>query len=211
MKLATILHFFVTTAMLSAVTAVEAAEVRPEHAAAVQVVQRFDDAMLDTLQHSADLDYKARLERFKPNLEGTFDLPFMAEKAVGSYWEKLDDAERKRWVTAFTAFMAANYASRLNKYTGQKFEIVGSETAANDTAIIQTQVIDPGNENVDLSYRMRSNESGWRIIDIYYNGTVSELALRRADYAAVLKKDGFEALLASVNQKIADLEAGKTA
>jgi phospholipid transport system substrate-binding protein len=58
---------------------------------------------------------------------------------------------------------------------------------------------------------MRSTEAGWRIIDIYYNGTVSELALRRADYAAVLKKDGFEALLASVNQKIADLESGKTA
>jgi len=202
---------FLTTALLTALSPAYAGQILPQHADAVQVVQRFDDAMLDILKHSAELDYKARLERFKPSLEANFDLPFMAEKAVGSYWEKLNEEERKRWVNAFTAFMAANYASRLNKYSDQKFEVVGSEAAANDTAIVQTQVIDPGNDNVDLSYRMRLGTNGWRIIDIYYNGTVSELALRRADYAAVLKKDGFEALLASVNRKIADLESGKTA
>jgi phospholipid transport system substrate-binding protein len=207
MKLLVFLPFLIPVAA----AAPAAAQAKPEHAAAVQVVQRFDDAMLDILKNSAELDYKARYERFKPSLEATFDLPFMAEKAIGSHWEKLGEDERRRWVSAFTAFMAANYASRLNKYTGQTFEIVGSETAANDTAIIQTKVIDPGNENVDLSYRMRTGDNGWRIIDIYYNGTVSELALRRADYAAVLKKDGFEALLASVNRKIADLENGKTA
>src|SRR6185295_367911 len=110
-----------------------AAEIHPEHAAAVQVVQHFDDAMLDILKHSAELDYKARLERFTPSLEANFDLPFMAEKAVGSFWEKLNEEERKRWISAFTAFMAANYASRLNKYTDQKFEILGTEAAANDT------------------------------------------------------------------------------
>ena len=208
MKFAILLQVLATTFL---VTPAYAAGVLPEHADAAAVVQRFDDAMLDVLKHSAELDYKARLERFTPSLEANFDLPFMAEKAVGSFWEKLNEDERKRWIGAFTAFMAANYASRLNKYTDQKFEILGTEAAANDTAVVQTQVIDPGNENVELSYRMRKGERGWRIIDIYYNGTVSELALRRADYAAVLKKDGFEALLASVNRKIADLESGKTA
>ena len=35
---------------------------------------------------------------------------------------------------------------------------------------------------------------------------MSELALRRSEYASVLRNDGFDALLAAVNEKIAQLE-----
>jgi phospholipid transport system substrate-binding protein len=61
-----------------------------------------------------------------------------------------------------------------------------------------------------LSYRLGKKPEGWKVIDVYYNGTVSELALRRADYSSVLKRDGFDALIARVNAKIAELRAGGT-
>jgi hypothetical protein len=35
------------------------------------------------------------------------------------------------------------------------------------------------------------------------NGTVSELALRRSEYSSVCKRDGFESLLSSLEEKIA--------
>jgi hypothetical protein len=38
---------------------------------------------------------------------------------------------------------------------------------------------------------------------------VSELALRRSDFTAILERDGFPALVKSVEAKIADLQAGK--
>jgi phospholipid transport system substrate-binding protein len=176
-----------------------------------RVVGHFNDTMLAVLKDATTLGYKGRLDRLCPVVLATFDLDFMAEKAIGRYWRTLADKERERWRSTFAAFMCANYAGRLDEFTGQQFEMIGSQPAPSDTVVVQTRVIDPADENVDLTYRMRSTTAGWRVIDIYLNGTVSELALRRADYSAVLKKDGFDALLTSVRQKIADLEAGKGA
>ena len=51
---------------------------------------------------------------------------------------------------------------------------------------------------------------GWLIIDIYGKGKVSEVALRRSEYAAILQKSGIEGLISSVDelsQRTAD-EAG---
>jgi phospholipid transport system substrate-binding protein len=59
-----------------------------------------------------------------------------------------------------------------------------------------------------MNYRLRATDGVWRIIDIYLKGTVSELALRRADYTALLEKNGFEALTKTMQQKLADLAAG---
>ena len=46
-------------------------------------------------------------------------------------------------------------------------------------------------------------------MDVYLKGTVSELALRRSDYASALEREGFDGLLATMHRKIADLAAGR--
>jgi phospholipid transport system substrate-binding protein len=63
-------------------------------------------------------------------------------------------------------------------------------------------VVSPKEPPIAINYRMRENGDGWRIIDVYLNGTVSELALRRSEYAAVLQRDGFAKLVASIDEKI---------
>ena len=74
---------------------------------------------------------------------------------------------------------------------------------------MKTKVIAPGSNDVDLTYRLQKTGGAWRIIDVYLNGTVSELALRRSDYSSVLQRDGFDALVTTVRGKIADLAAGR--
>ena len=55
---------------------------------------------------------------------------------------------------------------------------------------------------------MRTAAAGWRISDVFLSGTVSELALRRSEYGALMRREGFDALLAAVRKKIAAAEAG---
>ena len=45
------------------------------------------------------------------------------------------------------------------------------------------------------------------MIDVYLNGKVSELALRRSEYASALNRNGFDQLVASVETKIANLKS----
>ena len=44
---------------------------------------------------------------------------------------------------------------------------------------------------------------------MYLKGTVSELALRRADFTAVLDREGFAKLESTVRARLDDLAAGR--
>jgi len=48
---------------------------------------------------------------------------------------------------------------------------------------------------------VRNTGSDWKVIDVYLNGTISELASRRAEFGAILKSGGPDALVASLNKQ----------
>jgi phospholipid transport system substrate-binding protein len=182
----------------------------------VAVIERFDQVLQEVLRDAEKLGYEGRRQKLAPAIEGTFDLEFMARTAVGQHWKEFDEEARRRWVEAFKRFTIANYAGRFNHYSGQSFELLGSEPGSSDTVFVRTKVIVPQEENVDVSYRQRNTGQEWKVIDVYLKGTVSELALRRSEYATVLKREGVDGLLRSVEEKIASLAAegdagGKTA
>jgi len=57
---------------------------------------------------------------------------------------------------------------------------------------------------------MRRNGDGWLISDIYLDGAISEVATRRSEFAAILKNEGVDGLIAALNRK-ADVLTGTTA
>jgi phospholipid transport system substrate-binding protein len=195
---------------LRAALIVLAAGQAPVWAAAspVDVVSKLSQGLEGVLRQARELDFRARYERLEPILTEAFDFEFMAHQAIGRQWQDLTPADQGRWVNAFEDLTVATYAARFDNYSGQKFETTGAqETAAHDTVIVRTRVIDPTAENVDLTYRLRRNGETWKVIDVFLKGSVSEIAMRRSEYASVLKREGFEGLLAAVEDKIASLAA----
>ena len=110
----------------------------------------------------------------------------------------------RRWGTA-SLDLAYVAAGRFDGYSGQSFETLSEEPARRDTVLVKTQLIDPTDKNVELNYRMRQVGEDWKIIDVYLNGTVSELALRRSEYSSLIERDGFDALLIALNERIETL------
>jgi phospholipid transport system substrate-binding protein len=179
-----------------------------DNSAPADVVNHLNASIIGVLQEAEELGYQGRLARLAPVLDETFDLSYMAHKAVGRQWRELSEEDQQRWRATFEELTSANYAGRFDSYSGQTFEMLGSEPGAKETVLVRTRLVNPAGEDVELSYRLRETEAGWKIIDVYLKGTVSELALRRSEYSSVLKRDGFEALLTSLNRKIDDLAAG---
>lgn len=162
-------------------------------------IARLNATLIEIMKGGAQLGYQGRYDMVEPVLVATFDVPFMAAKSVGTTWRKLDAEQRERWVAAFEGYMVSNFADRFDNFTGQSIEIVGEKPASHDTRVVLTRIHRPGDDSVELNYRMRETESGWRVVDIYSGGSVSEIALRRSEYAAVLKQGGIDKLIASVN------------
>lgn len=180
-----------------------------EGSAAVQVVEKLHAGMIEVMRTAAKTSFEERAAQLDPMITTAFDLDFMGRKSLGRSFDGLSPDDQKRWLETFHRFMVANYAGRFTGYSGQKFETLGDEPAAQDTMLVRTRLTDPGAENVDLAYRLRKAGGTWKIIDLYLKGTVSELALRRSDFTAILDREGFAALMKNVDAKIADLRAGK--
>ena len=173
----------------------------------VPAVEAFHAGLLDIMKNAKELGFDGRVDRLAPLMGEAFDLDFMASKTVGRHWKKLSDADKARWAAIFTRFTTANYAGRFTGYTGEEFVTLGVEDGARGTRTVLTKIIVPDGEDVQLNYRLLERGGEWKIIDVYLNGTVSELALRRSEYSSALKREGFEQLVASIETKIEDLKA----
>jgi phospholipid transport system substrate-binding protein len=169
------------------------------------VVEVFHGALIEMMKKSGDMSFDERVAYLMPVMDESFDLDFMSAKSVGRQWKELSEADQATWRQKFSELTVSNYAGRFVDYSGEMFSTVGNEPAARDTVMVLTRLDVPGDEAVDMNYRLRKSRDGWRIIDIYLKGTVSELALRRSEYSSTLKRDGFEKLAAAIEKKIAEL------
>ena len=188
-------------AMLCLAATARAEAIAPA-SAPVQVVEKLHAALIGVMKDAEKLGYDGRYARLAPVLKETYDTPFMAEKSVGRHWKQATPAEQTELVETFSRFMIANYAGRFDGYSGQSFQTLGEEPSAQETVLVRTRLVEPQGEGVQLNYRLRPDNGSWKIIDVYLNGTVSELALRRSEYASLIKREGWNAVIAALDQRI---------
>ena len=166
------------------------------------VVERLHALLTEVLRQAAVLGFEGRFQRLTEGLGSIYDFAIMTRLAVGDAWAGAGDEQRRRLVAAFRAMSAATYARRFDAWADQGFAIVGQRMLDDGGVVIET-LLHPGEgqEPVALDYRLRQGEDGWRVIDVYLTGTVSELATRRAEFAAVIRDQGLDGLIAALEAK----------
>ena len=183
-------------------------QVSAQNADAVATVDNLHAALLDIMRNADSLGFAGRKDRIAPVIHASLDLPFITRFAVGRYWKDLSGDERGAIVDVFSRWTVAHYAARFNGYSGERFETVSTETARRKRELVRTvlEVSDDDAENVTLDYLLHEKDGKWRIINVIANG-VSDLSLKRADYGAVLKSQGFQSLLDKLEEQIAEFES----
>ena len=172
-----------------------------------QVIERLHASLLEVMQNAGELGYEGRYGQLEPVLEQSYDFPFMMRIALGPTWRELDEGQRAELTELFTDMSVANYAARFDGYGGERFEILGEEPGPRDAVLVQSRIVLPDDEPIQLNYLLREFEDGWRIIDVLLDARYSELARQRAEFAAVLRDGGVPDLVATLERKIAQLTA----
>jgi phospholipid transport system substrate-binding protein len=173
-----------------------------------QVIDSLHAVLIEVMREATALGYEGRAAKLAPAIPEFYDVGFMAEKSVGRHWKTASESDRERFQTAFLRFMVANYAGQFDGFSGQHFETLGEETARMDTVLVKSRLVNPKKENVELNYRMHRVGGKWKIIDVYLDGTVSELALRRSEFSGIVKREDFDALIAAIDARIQALASG---
>ena len=96
-----------------------------------------------------------------------------------------------------------------DSYAGQKLEVTGEQPAPAGV-MVRSQIVKANGEPVKVDSMMRRSGDAWLISDIYLDGAISEVATRRSEFAAILRTDGVDGLIAALNRK-ADMLTGTTA
>ncbi|MFQ5533526.1 MAG: ABC transporter substrate-binding protein [Sphingomonadales bacterium] len=174
-----------------------------------EVIETLHEALITAMRQAQELGYDGRYELLEPTVVAAFDTFTMARVATGrGRWKKLSADQRKALRDAFTQMTVAGYAGRFNDYSGQHFEILDQQPAKRGRILLKTQLIKANGEPVAFNYLMRRKDRGWVILDIYLDGTFSELAVRRSEFGAVLKDKGYDGLLAAIAKTIAKYREG---
>lgn len=174
----------------------------PDPAAAP--VQTLTAALLKSMQAGRTLSMNDRYRALAPAVEQVFALPLMARLAVGPVWASFSSAQQAGLVAAFSRFTIANYAHNFDDFSGQRFEIDAAVASRGEDKIVRSRLIPAHDTPVELLYRMRDVDGAWKVIDVDANG-VSELALRRTDFAAAIAAGGAPVLIAHLNKVSDDL------
>jgi phospholipid transport system substrate-binding protein len=175
-------------------------------AAGADTVRSFYEALLANMRSGPALGARGRYTRIEPVIRRTFDMPFMTRLAVGPEWERLDDAQRQQVSQAFERYISAIYAERFDSYSGERLQVTGEQLSPGGT-FITTEIVKSNGEPVRLNYLMRQNGGAWQIADVYLNGTISELATRRSEFSSILRAQGIDGLIATLNNKADNLAA----
>ncbi len=166
-------------------------------------IEAFDSTLLETMKQAKSLGAQGRFAKLSPAVQRAFDLPTMTRFAVGPKWAGLSGQEQSALVKAFTRLTVANYAHNFDGYGGEKFSVSPEVQTRGPDKLVKSQILQPNAKPVDLIYRMRQASDGrWAIIDVYYNGSISELAARRSDFSSTVNAGGAPALLAKIDTQV---------
>jgi phospholipid transport system substrate-binding protein len=172
-------------------------------------VQGLYDTLLATMKNGRTLGQSGRFVQLEPVIRRTFDVAAMARLSVGSSWATMSESQRQQVTESFGRYISAIYADRFDSYSGQKLEVIG-EQPNGAGVMVRSQIIKANGEPVKIDYMMRRNGDSWLISDIYLDGAISEVATRRSEFAAILRNEGIDGLVAALNRK-ADILTGTSA
>jgi phospholipid transport system substrate-binding protein len=169
-------------------------------------LNNFYKVLLAVMRDGPTLGFKGRFDRLSPAVRQAYDLPLMTRLVVGLGWQSISPPEQQQLVDAFSDFSIANYASQFDDYSGESFEVSPKvDPAPGGDVVVRTKLVQTNDKPVELDYLLRNSSGGWHIIDVYLNGTVSQLATRRSEFSSVLRQQGVGGLIALLKQRTSAL------
>ena len=167
---------------------------------AIATIQSLDDGLLSIMRSGSAAGMAGRSRAIAPVIDRTFDLPLMSRLSVGPGWVNIAPRDQAALVAAFRAMTIASYARNFDGYSGEKFTVSPQVQTRGTDKLVRTMLITGRDQPVPLAYRLRQSGGSWKIIDVYYKNSISQLATRRSDFAATLASGGARALIAHLEQ-----------
>lgn len=130
------------------------------------------------------------------------DVEAMAKDALGKNWAVQPSSKRHKFIEAFRARFKKATSQQLDLYRSAKTTYGKEQKVSDDETKVTTQLTVKG-EPTEVTYKMRKEKQGWRIVDIVVDG-VSTIQNYRSTFNKVIAKEGFDGLIARLKNATDD-------
>jgi phospholipid transport system substrate-binding protein len=175
---------------------------------AIDAVRTSVDGILDILKKGDTMDKAARRSAMEVIIDERFDFRAMSQRTLATNWKKASDAEKQEFTDLFKQLIQSSYVGKLEAYTNETVEYV-TEKVKGRKALVET-MIKTASADIPLNYKMYSKDGNWLVYDVIIEG-VSLISNYRSSYQTIVKKEGFDGLMAKMKAKIEELKTAPPA
>lgn len=194
-----------TVSVAAPVSAPEEPAASTSSASGSDVIKDFYAQLVDTMKQGDQLGFAGRYKKLEPAVKSTFNLPLMTRFSVGLDWSKATSDEQQQLTAAFSDFSVATYASQFKVYDGEAFRVVDEKATPGGT-IVETELTPKNGAPIPINYLMKLDDNGkMRVVDVFLDGAISELATRRSEFTSIVHRDGIAALVTTLGNKTKQL------
>jgi phospholipid transport system substrate-binding protein len=166
-------------------------------------VEKLNNTLIEVMKGGKMLGYNGRLKKLDPVVKETFEFEAVSLIALGTHWKKLEQPQKLAFMNKLTDLSVATYAAQFKEYAGESFQFDSSQDIKNGRLLLRYNLVAPKEKPIRFEYFVGQFNGQWHIINIVVDG-ISDLALKKAQYTSVIDREGFDALLNKLTQKIAD-------
>ncbi len=165
------------------------------------------DAALVTAMQTGHAPFASRYQALAPAVDHAFDLPQVLRTVVGLRWATIPPDAQAKLLATFRAYTISSYASNFDSGGGTAIELLPGLRSVGADQVVSTQIVPKAGEATRIDYVMRHGAGGWQAIDVLEQGTISQAAVQRSDFRALLAS-GPDKLIASLQAKIDTMSGG---
>ena len=136
-------------------------------------------------------------------LDAMIDYEQLAKRTLPSHWADLSEAQRKEFTGILTTLVRRNYERNIKNILDYRVEYLGEEPGSEGVVVhSRASSANQREEPVAIDYQLLNAAGGWRVVDVVTEGS-SLVNNYKNQFHRVIQKDGFDALVRRMKDKLA--------
>lgn len=117
----------------------------------------------------------------------SIDVPAVARFALGKHARRVSADEQARFTEALSAFLTETFRDNAGKFQDAKITVLGSKDRSPTDSIVETRVVQKGEDPMTVRWRVIAREGEWRVVDVEVLGLWLAIE-QRAQISAILDR-----------------------
>ena len=154
-------------------------------------VTSFADSAISILSNDTISDAE-RTSSFTELVMSSIDLNLISKFVLSKAWKNASDEQKENYLIAFKDYFVSSYANKLDQYTGERVDVIGSQEAGK-YVIVESNIIREGTDTlkINLKWRLLNKDNQIKIIDLNIEG-ISLVIAQREEFQSFLANNDYD-------------------